>query len=107
MTVKTIIRLADQVPVEPPLARPRFVSGNQENRVAPGIEGKSHLHSPSAALNGSSFILARALQGVHARPPQLRTELLQKAGQRQDFRSHVLRQREEFRIEVISDRYSP
>jgi hypothetical protein len=59
MSVEAMVCFADQFAVEAPFAAPRFVSSNQENRFAPGIESEGHSPlAPSAALNRNSFILA-------------------------------------------------
>jgi hypothetical protein len=58
MSAETVIGLADQLAVEPSFAAARFVSCNQKDGVALRSKAKATLHSPSAALNRSSFIFA-------------------------------------------------
>ena len=72
-------------------------------------KAKATLHSPSAALNRSSFIfrVAGAIQRIDTGSPQLRPELLEKASQRQNFRPHVLAQFVELRLKLVADLNNP
>jgi len=49
----------------------------------------------------------RSVEGVNARPAQLRTKLLKQAGEREDFGPHILVQIIEFRLELIADFNGP
>ena len=88
MRVETVICLGDQLAIESPLANAGFVSRNQEDRPALRIERKSHPPFPIGRAEPQLFHIrvARAIQCVDARPPQLRSELLKNARQRQNLR---------------------
>ena len=91
MSVKTVIGLADQLAVKSLFADTRFISCNQEDRLALRVEGKGH--SPLTIGRAEPQLLhvcvAQVVQRVNAGPAQLRPKLLQQAGQRQDLRPHV------------------
>src|SRR5208337_5103006 len=78
-------------------------------RLALRIEGKGH--SPLAIGRAEPQLLhirvAGAVQGIDAGPPQLRPQLLENAGQRQNFRLHVFLQHKELRPELIADLNNP
>ena len=109
MSVKTVIRFADQLAVEPFFADARFISRNQKHRLALRIEGKGH--SPLAIACGEPQLLhvgvAGTVQRIDAGPPQLRAELPEKARQRQNLRLHVFLKREELRLEFVTDLNDP
>lgn len=105
MSLEALICLADQLAVELPFADVRFVPCNQEDRLALPVEGEGY--SPFAIRRTESQFLhvrvAGAVQRIDAGPPQLRPELLEKAGRGQNLSLHVFRQREELRFELVAD----
>ena len=109
MCVESVIRLPDQLTVEPVLADARFVAGNKQDRLALGIEGKGH--PPFAICRAEAQLLhvcmARSGQRVSARPPQLRPEALEKVRQRQNLRPDVFIQRVELRLKLVADLNDP
>jgi hypothetical protein len=109
MGVETVVGPTEQFAIEALFTAPGFVARDQEDTLAPRIEGKGYLHSPSAALNRNSFIFAwrEPFSVSDARSPQLRPELLEQAGQSQNLRPYVFVQREELRSEFIADLNAP
>src|ERR1035437_575879 len=109
MAVETVIGLPDHPAVESFFARPRFVAGNEQDRLSLRVEGESH--SPFAIRHAEAQFLhvrvPRSVQSVDARPPQLRPELLKKARQGQNLRLHVLIQRVELPLKLIADLNNP
>ena len=109
MGVETVVGLTEQFAVEALFTAPGFVSRNQEDALAPRIEGKGY--SPLAAGRAEPQLLhirvAGAVQRIDARPSQLRPELLEQAGQGQNLRPHVFVQREELRLEFIANLDAP
>ena len=81
MSVKTVIGLADQLAVKSLFADTRFISCNQEDRLALRVEGKGN--SPLTIGRAEPQLLhvcvARVVQRVNAGPSQLRPKLLQQA----------------------------
>jgi len=109
MSVEAVIRLPDQFPVEPLFTGTRFISCNQEDRLAFRIEGKRY--SPFTIGSTEPQLLhirvARAVHRIDAGSPQLRSELLQEPSQRQNFNTHVLSQCEELRLKLVADFNDP
>lgn len=105
MGVKTVVGLTDQFAVETLFTAPGFISRNQKDALALRIEGKGY--SPLAAGRTEPQFLhirvAGAVQRIDARPPQLRSELLEQAGQSQNLRPYIFVQRGEFRFEFIAN----
>jgi hypothetical protein len=87
MRLKARIGFVNQLPIKPLLAHAGFVPGDKQNSVAPGIEGKGHPpHSVrSVKAQFLHIAVARAFQGIHPRPPQLRTELFEQPSMRQNL----------------------
>src|ERR1035438_5308204 len=109
MRVEAVIRLADQLTVEPPFAAPRFISRDQQDRLAPGIEREC---DPPYSIRRAKtqflhICVARAVQRIHARPSQLRPEMLKKTGQCQQLNPHVLAQLVELRFKLIANLDGP
>ena len=71
MRVKTLIRLADQLAVEPLFADARFVPRNEQDRLPLCVESKSN--SPLAVGRAEAQFLhirvARTVQRVNPRTP--------------------------------------
>jgi len=109
MSVEAVIGLADQFPVEPFFADPRFIARNQQDRFSLCVESESYSPHSTRCVEPQFFhvLVTRSLQRVNARPSKLWTELLQKARQSQNFRPHVLVQRVEFRLKLIADLNKP
>jgi hypothetical protein len=79
MGVKTLVSLADQLPVEASLAHPRLIACHEQNGPAPRIKGEGY--SPFSARRRKAQLLhigmAGSIQCIDARAPQLRAELLE------------------------------
>src|SRR5205809_2679997 len=105
MSVETLISLADQLPVEPFFAAARFISSNQEDGLALGVESKGH--SPFTVGRAEPQFLhicvTRAHQGINAGPAQI----AEKEGQRQNLCPHVFLQRDELRLKLVADLNNP
>ena len=109
MRLKARIRFVNQLPIKPLLAHAGFVPGDKQNRVAPGIEGKGHApHSVRGVKAQFLHIrVARAFQGIHSRPPQLRSELLEQPSMRQNLILNVDWELTPFRFEFIREVDAP
>src|ERR1017187_2595460 len=107
MSVKTVVSLADQLAVEPLFADTRLITRHEEDSLALCIEGKRPLSVSRAEPQLLHIRVARTLQRINAGPPQSRPELLENAGQRQNFRPRVFLQHEELRLEFVADLDSP
>ena len=74
-------------------------------------ESKAKATLPLAAGRAEPQLLhirvAGAVQRIGARPPQLRPELLEQAGQSQNLQPYVFVQREELRFEFIANFNAP
>jgi hypothetical protein len=109
MGVETVVGLMEQFAVEALFTAPGFVSRDEQDTLAPRIEGKGY--PPLAASRAEPQLLhirvAGAVQRIDARPPQLRPELLEQAGQSQNLRPYVFVQREELRLEFITNLDAP
>ena len=74
-------------------------------------KAKATLHSPLAIRCAEPQLLhirvVRAVQRVNPRPSQLRPELLEEPGQRQNLRPHVFVQFVELRFKLIASLDNP
>ncbi len=109
MRVEPLVGLPDELAVKPLFTAAGFIARDQQNCLPLGVECKSH--SPLAIGRGEPQLLhvrvARSLERVHARPPELRSELLKQARQGQDLGLHVRLQRVEFRLKLVAYFYNP
>ncbi len=87
MIIVSIIGHRNQAPVKTSLVRAALVAPDQQDRLAPGIEGERH--APDFTLPGKAQLfhvgMPRAFQGVHRGTAQVRPELLQQFGVRQQL----------------------
>ena len=113
MRVKTLIRFRDESFVEFLLTNAGLVARDKKDCLAFRVERESY--SPFAVSRAEAKLfhvrVAGAIQSVHARPSQLRSELLQKSGERKNFGPHVLVKivelRLELRLELVADFNGP
>jgi len=100
MSVKSLISLGDELPVESPLASTRFVADDQQDRCALRIESKSD--APFAAFCREPEFLHIDVTGtvecIGARPSQL----LEETGKRENFSPYFCTQFEKLRLELVA-----
>jgi len=109
MRVEPLVGLPDQLAVKPLFTAAGLIARDLQNCLPLGVECKSH--PPLAIGRGEPQLLhvrvARSLERIYARPPELRSELLKQARQGQDLGLHVRMQRVEFRLKLVAYFYSP
>lgn len=78
MSVKSFVSLANQIPIEAPLAYPRLIARNEQDRFLLGIEGECN--SPHSIVRIEPQFLhvgvSRALQRIYSGPPCSRAKRL-------------------------------
>jgi len=87
MRVEPVVCLADEFPIEAPLASSAFVPSDKQDRSASRIKGEGH--SPHSVFRIEAKFLhvgvLRIFECVHSGPTQLWPKLLQKFCQRKQF----------------------
>src|SRR5262245_39244016 len=105
MRVEPFVGFGDKLSVKALLAPSRLVAGDEQDGLAPGIEGESD--SPFAVRRGKTQLLHVRMTGagqrIDARSAELRAELLEKPGQSENFQAHVFVQREKLRLELLAE----
>jgi hypothetical protein len=102
MGVKSFVGFGDELFVKPFLASPDLSPATSRMALRFGSNAKATRHTPSAAANRNSFMLAWREPSSH-----LGHELLEKARERKNLRPHVLVQLEKLRLELIADINNP
>jgi len=109
MRIEPRIRLCNQLPIKAFLASPRFVTANQKNGLPVRIEGESH--SPYAIRGVKPELLhirvTGAVEGICARPAQLRAKLLKEFGVSQQLILHALQQGFKFALKFLIEQDLP
>ena len=105
MRLKARIGFVNQLPIKPLLAHAGYVPGDEQNRVAPGIEGKGHAPHSVRGIKAQFLHIAvtRSLQGIHPRPAQLRTKLFEQPSVRQNLILDVDWELIPFRFQLICE----
>ena len=94
MCVKFVVRLCDELLIEPLLAAAGFVASDKEDCLALRVEGESHAPLTIRRAEAQLFHIGVAgiVQRMYAGTPQLRPELLQEPSVSKDFGPHILGQ---------------
>jgi hypothetical protein len=109
MGVEPIVGLPDQRPVAALFATTRSIPRHQQDRRWRQIKGEGYLPFTTGRTKTQLLHMgvAGSLQRVHAGPPQLRSEPLEKTRQCQNLRLHLLGQRVELRFKRIANVNNP
>src|SRR5579863_432094 len=109
MSIVKLVRAGDKLLVKPPLAHPRFVAADQQDRRAVGIEGKSDSQDAILAVHSKLFHvrMLRAVERVGVRPPKPRAQQLHKLHLGDDFRLLGFAKAGEPLVEAYCCRYLP
>ena len=105
MGIKSVVRFRDELFIEPFLASAGFIARYQQDGLALRVEGESDAPLTIRRTETEFFHVgvARIVQRIDARTPQLRPELLQEPRVGKDFRPYVLRQFFKLRFELVAD----
>jgi hypothetical protein len=100
--IESGIALGNQTSIEPRRAAARLIAGNQQDALPQRIECNGD--PPDAAIGIEAQLLHirvfRSMQRIHSRSTQLRTEMLQQLGLREQFEPDRLGKQPEFRLEL-------
>ena len=109
MSIEPVVGLSDQLPVETPFTDPRLVASHKQDCLLARIEGEGYPPYSVVCAEAELFHVgvARALQRVHMRTPQCRSESLQQFHSREKLILDIHGQRIELRIESRIERDFP
>jgi hypothetical protein len=103
MTCESRISFRDQLTIEPRLAAAGFITCNEKDSSPFRVEGERYTPDSTGGVKPQLLhvCVARAVERIHARPSELRAELLEQGRVREQFILHLLGQCIELGVEIF------